>query len=121
MTPPHAARALSLSVALALGTALAGCATTPPGAPDTIASEAATDKAAVLDQLYADYWEELLARNPLQATFQGDPRYNDQLPNFLSAEYRAASEAFTREWLERIEAIGPDGLAGQDLLSYEIF
>src|SRR5690606_25789943 len=114
-------RTLGLAIALALGTALAGCATVPASAPAATAQAPVTDKAAQLDQLYAQYWEELLALNPLQATFQGDPRFNDQLPNFFTSEYRERSEAFTRDWLGRIEAIGPEGLQGQDLLSYEIF
>ncbi|HET8818390.1 MAG TPA: DUF885 domain-containing protein, partial [Xanthomonadaceae bacterium] len=123
MTPSsRRPRALGLAIALALGTALAGCATTPAEAPAVAATDAQVlNKAEHLEGLYARYWEELLELNPLQATFQGDPRYNDRLPNFLSADYRDRSEAFTREWLERIEAVGPEGLEGQALLSYEIF
>ena len=119
-----ARRALGLGIVLALGATLAGCATGPataPAAGTTAAADIATDKARRLEALYAEYWEELLELNPLQATFQGDPRYNDRLPNFLSEDYRDRSDAFTREWLEKIEAVGPEGLQGQALLSYEIF
>ncbi|KAB8165688.1 DUF885 family protein [Lysobacter maris] len=55
------------------------------------------------------------------ATFQGDPRYNAELPDFGSLEYRQRSEQFTRDWLAKVEAVGSDGLQGQDLLNYEIF
>lgn len=79
------------------------------------------DKAMLLSQLYADYREASLQLNPLQATLQGDTRFDDQLPNYLSADFRARSHAFTEEWLDKAEAIGTDGLQGQDLLSYEIF
>ena len=119
-----ARRALGLGIVLALGATLAGCATGPataPAAGTTAAADIATDKARRREALYAEYWEELLELNPLQATFQGDPRYNDRLPNFLSEDYRDRSDAFTREWLEKIEAVGPEGLQGQALLSYEIF
>ena len=119
-----ARRALGLGIVLALGATLAGCATGPataPAAGTTAAADIAPDKARRLEALYAEYWEELLELNPLQATFQGDPRYNDRLPNFLSEDYRDRSDAFTREWLEKIEAVGPEGLQGQALLSYEIF
>ena len=119
-----ARRALGLGIVLALGATLAGCATGPataPAAGTTAAADIATDKARRLEALYAEYWEELLELNPLQATFQGDPRYNDRLPNFLSEDYRDRSDVFTREWLEKIEAVGPEGLQGQALLSYEIF
>ena len=119
-----ARRALGPGIVLALGATLAGCATGPataPAAGTSAAADIATDKARRLEALYAEYWEELLELNPLQATFQGDPRYNDRLPNFLSEDYRDRSDAFTREWLEKIEAVGPEGLQGQALLSYEIF
>jgi len=78
-------------------------------------------KAAQLDRIYDEYWDASMRLNPLQATFQGDSRHNDQLPNILSAAYRQQSHDFTVEWLGKVEKIGPDGLTGQDLLSYEIF
>lgn len=115
-------RPLVLSVALL--TALAGCASAPSSAdaPASTAAQAPVqDKAARLEALYAQYWEETLKLNPIQATFQGDPRYNDQLPDFLSAEYRQQTHDFNERWLKTIKDIGPDGLDGQALISYEIF
>ncbi|MFT4247589.1 MAG: DUF885 family protein [Pseudomonas sp.] len=79
------------------------------------------DKATQLNALYDQYWDASLKLNPLQATLQGDTRYNDQLPNFLSAAFRQQSHEFASEWLAKVEAVGADGLSGQDLLSYEIF
>jgi uncharacterized protein (DUF885 family) len=114
-----------LVLCLAVAVALGGCATVPPassstdGTPPPVASQAS--KAQRLNALYDQYWEELLQLNPLQATFQGDPRYNDQLPDFGTAEFRAKGRAFTERWLKTIEDVGSDGLTGQDLLSYEIF
>lgn len=78
-------------------------------------------KAERLDALYVQYWDESLELNPIQATFLGDPRYNDRLPNFLSADYRQRNLEFNRRWLRTVQAIGADGLSGQDLLNYEIF
>ena len=78
-------------------------------------------KAAQLERIYDEYWDASMRLNPLQATFQGDSRHNDQLPNILSAAYRQQSHDFTEEWLGKVEKIGPDGLSGQDLLSYQIF
>ena len=43
------------------------------------------------------------------------------MPNYLSAEFRQRNRDFTAQWLAKVEAIGEDGLAGQDLLSYRIF
>ena len=117
---PMPARAL---LAATLAVALFGCATTRPAGEDIVIGESVGNsaKARQLDQLYAQYWEEMLKLNPLQATFQGDNRYNDQLPDFGSAAFRAQSTQFTKDWLARVEAVGPGGLTGQALLSYEIF
>ncbi len=79
------------------------------------------DNPAKLNRIYDEYWDASMRLNPLQATFQGDARYNDQLPNFLSAASRQQSHDFMVEWLGKVEAVGPAGLQGQDLLSYEIF
>lgn len=79
------------------------------------------DADAQLSQLFADYWEANLAHNPLTATFIGDPRYNDRLPNTLTAAWRAQDLAFEREWLARINAVDKQGLSEQSLLSLEIF
>lgn len=116
---------LALAVALAMGGALTGCqretsARTTPAASDAPVEDASA-RAARLTALYAQYWEELLELNPVQATFQGDARYNDQLPDFGSAEYRGQVRAFNERWLKTVEGVGKDGLQGQDLLSYEIF
>jgi uncharacterized protein (DUF885 family) len=84
-------------------------------------AHAADDRAARLNTLYSEYWEENLKLNPISATFAGDPRYNDQLPNFLTKEYEDQSHAFVRKYLDKARAIGADGLTGQDRLSYDIF
>lgn len=108
-------------LALAIATALVGTVVQPVPAQAAAATRPAETKAQRLDRLCAEYWEEVLKLNPIQATFQGDPRYNDQMPDFYSAEFRAQARKFTERWLKRIEAVGADGLSGQDLLSYQIF
>lgn len=116
-------RPLALSVALL--TALAGCTGAPADTAATSATPASQpatqNKAAQLEKLYAQYWEETLKLNPIQATFQGDPRYNDQLPDFLSAGYRQQTHDFNTRWLKTVKDIGSEGLDGQALISYEIF
>jgi uncharacterized protein (DUF885 family) len=109
-------RPLALALALTLAAASA-----PALAADTPAAASQTAKTARLNALYEQYWEELLKLNPLQATFQGDNRYNDQLPNTLSAQYRQQMHDFNTRWLQSVKAVGSDGLAGQELLSYQIF
>ena len=113
-------------LALALAAVMSGCATVPAASGDGSAAPVATRdtsqaKGAHLTSLYEQYWEEVLKLNPVQATFQGDSRYNDQLPDFGSAQFRQQQHDFTTRWLKTIEDVGPDGLQGQDLLSYQTF
>jgi len=110
---------LALALSAALLAPSAAFAVEAVAAP--VASQPASAKAAQLQKLYVDYWEEVLKLNPIQATFQGDPRYNDQLPDFGSAAFRKQQHDFTARWLKTIEDVGSAGLTGQDLLSYEIF
>ena len=113
-------RPLALALSLALG--LAACQPAADAPPATGAAQVQpAERAARLQQLYADFWEASLKLNPLQATFVGDPRYADQLPDFYSAEFRAREAAFLRDWRDQARAIGSESLQGQDLLSYEIF
>jgi uncharacterized protein (DUF885 family) len=78
-------------------------------------------RAARLNTMYAEFWEENLALNPLTATYAGDSRYNAEMPNFLAPEFNERTRVFQRKYLERARAIGSDGLSGQDRLSYDIF
>ena len=109
-------------LALALVAALSACG---GKGGDTAASGDASPVAsaidpAELDQLFKDYWEESLQLNPVNATFIGDARYNDQLPNFFSAEFRQKTHDFHQRWLQRLEGIDPATLEGQQRLSWEI-
>ena len=115
--PPRRHALLAVAVAFAL----TGTVALPAAAADAPQAARAETKAQKLDRLYEAYWEETLKLNPLQATFQGDSRYNDQLPNFLTAEFRQQAHDFTVRWLKTIEDVGPEGLSGQDRLSYDIF
>lgn len=115
-----------LALALSLSLTLAACGGGQPPAPAAtpaaaVATVTPAQRAEQLNQLYNDYWEASLQLNPLQSTFVGETRYNDQLPDFFSAEFRNRAEAFTKEWLAKAQAIGSEGLGGQDLISYEIF
>jgi len=110
-----------LVLAIAIATAISGCATTGASTSADGNHQVAESKGAQLDKLYQQFWEENLKLNPIQATFQGDNRYNDQLPNFYTADFRRQAHDFTVRWLDKVQKVGSDGLSGQDLLSYEIF
>ncbi|KQO02345.1 MULTISPECIES: DUF885 domain-containing protein [Stenotrophomonas] len=114
---PTATQSRSAKPKARSGKAVARPAARPARAPLPIIQ----DNASRLNRIYDEYWDASMRLNPLQATFQGDPRFNDQLPNFLSPASRQQAHDFMVEWLGKAEAVGKDGLQGQDLLSYEIF
>ncbi|MDO9451691.1 MAG: DUF885 family protein [Stagnimonas sp.] len=105
---------------------MTACAQAPvatPAAPvvPAVTAPVALTPAESLKQLFADYWDEGLKLNPLRATFVGDNRYNDQLPNTLTAEFRAQSLAFDQKWRARIAAVDTAALGEQDRLSVQMF
>lgn len=51
--------------------------------------------------LLSSYYEDGLKLNPLNATFQGDSRYNDTLPNFLSDAYKKELKNYYSGYLEK--------------------
>ncbi|MCE2944748.1 MAG: DUF885 family protein, partial [Xanthomonadaceae bacterium] len=112
-------RPLALALSLLVATAPALVHAAP--ASDAAATAAAVSPAdAAADALFAEYWEASLKLSPLRATFVGDARYNDQLPDLFSAESRAEASAFNKAWLARVEALDPDALSPQRRLSAEI-
>jgi uncharacterized protein (DUF885 family) len=106
-----------IALLLAFGVSMASRAATTP-AP---AAEAASAESRKLADLVDAYFEEQLKLNPLLATSIGDPRYNDRFEVTISPEWRARDEKVEREFFERIRAIDPTLLTGQDALTYEIF
>ncbi|HEX7030431.1 MAG TPA: DUF885 domain-containing protein [Gammaproteobacteria bacterium] len=91
---------------------LAACAATP---------ETRVAESEKLDRVVEAYFEASLEMNPLFATFIGDHRFNDRLPNTLGPEYRERERALERTYLEKIRAIDVTRLEGQDRITYETF
>ena len=111
-----------------LAVSLAGCATQPPSTDAPAATTAAPatapqgrDQKQRLDALFENYFEEALELSPLLATYIGDHRYDDRLPNSIGPEHIAASRAMNRKYLDAIRAIDPARLAPTDRISYDIF
>jgi uncharacterized protein (DUF885 family) len=111
---------------LAVTLALQGCASAPPSqtgakAPDARLPASANDTRQQLDALFEDYFEDNLRANPLLATYIGDHRYDDQLPNSIGPHYLAAAHAMNQKYLAAIRALDPGSLSPADRISYDIF
>jgi uncharacterized protein (DUF885 family) len=73
-----------------------------------------------LKQLLDDAWEDALREDPLFATYYGDRRYNDRLPQvgLADQERQLASQ---RKFLERLKTIDRAKLTREDQINYDIF
>jgi uncharacterized protein (DUF885 family) len=96
-------------------------ASSPASSPAASEEPFEDEAAAELSVLVEEFFERNLELNPLLATSIGDDRYNDRLANSLSPEYLQQNEALNREYLQRVMAIDPASLSGQDRLTYETF
>lgn len=70
--------------------------------------------------LLAHYYDDGLKLNPLAATFQGDNRYNDTLPNFLSDAYKKELVNYYEMYLERAEKFDNSKLSESEQMSKAI-
>lgn len=74
----------------------------------------------IMNQVYADYWEDYLRENPISATFNGDHRYNDRFGPVTSAQAIARTRELAGKYLARTAEFDPAGLAAEDRISYDL-
>jgi uncharacterized protein (DUF885 family) len=112
--------------------ALAGCSREPTAAgaqrgaatearAAAKAAKAASAEAQRLRDITEAWYEQYLQLNPLAATTQGDHRYDDRFGDYVSERWMADWLAIEQEALEKLRAIDPAKLTGEDLLTYESF
>jgi uncharacterized protein (DUF885 family) len=119
-------RTTTALLCIAISIALQGCATAPSAsmeaqAPGVQSVAPASDTKQQLDTLFESYFEDNLRASPILATFIGDARYNDRLPNFIGPQYRAEAQALNQKYLAAIRAIDPAGLTQAQRISYDMF
>jgi uncharacterized protein (DUF885 family) len=73
-----------------------------------------------LHQLFDTYYEESLKLFPLNATYQGDVRYNDLLPNTGAASYRNAVHDFYTKYQNALKQVNYQQLNEPDKISFDI-
>lgn len=74
-----------------------------------------------IDKLFENYWEENARLFPLEATAQGDNRYNDQLPNDQTQSFRDSLKRFYQKSLKQLQEFDREKLDANDQISYDIF
>ena len=78
------------------------------------------DKSLEIAKVFENYYQESLKLYPLQATSQGDLRYNDFLPNDLSDEFRKKEKEFYTFYKSQLNNFPDHTLNENDLLSKKV-
>jgi uncharacterized protein (DUF885 family) len=78
------------------------------------------DSGPAFNQLLDNYYEEYLKLNPLEATQINDNRYNDQLPNDISEQFRGRLKTFYQQYADSLKNYNREDLDPQQQVSYDI-
>ena len=105
-------------LAIAVAIALNACKSGDSKTSQTI-SKNTTNKN--LDSVFAKYYEDRLRLFPLEATGNGDSRYNDLLPIDFTDSYRATLNDFFSSNFNAVTKIEREGLSDQQKTYYDIF
>ncbi len=74
-----------------------------------------------LADLFENYHEQSLQLFPINATYEGDNRFNDKLPIDFTDAYRDSLFKFYVKYISFLAAINKEKLNDEDKLSYDIF
>lgn len=72
------------------------------------------------DKLLDEYFQDALKLYRINATFIGDTRYNDTLPNFLSSEFEIREKEFFDRYKAALVSFNDDQLSPQQWMSKKI-
>ncbi|MBT2621535.1 DUF885 domain-containing protein [Chryseobacterium sp. ISL-6] len=73
-----------------------------------------------LDSIASNYYEQYLKLYPLDATSQGDPRYNDQLPINIDKDFITGEIAFYNSIQNQLDKVDYNGLSDDDKVVYDV-
>jgi len=84
-------------------------------------SAAGGNDSAAINRMFANYWEDRMKLYPLEATSNGDNRYNDILQNDISQAFIINAKSFYSRYLDSVKTYNRETLSGNDRISYDIF
>ena len=80
----------------------------------------ATGPEITFDSLLSQYYQEKLQLDPLEATYAGDPRYNDRLPNYLAKTYKDSLRQFYTKYQELLTEVDTTGFSEEEKISFQV-
>ena len=75
---------------------------------------------ADLDSIATNYYEQYLKLHPLEATAQGDDRYNDQLPITIDKDFISGEISFYNSVQEQLKKVDYKSLDDEDKTVYDV-
>ena len=96
-------------IILLLAITIFSCSPTPPN-----------NKASEFENVLESYYQESLSLYKLKATYQGDTRYNDTLPDYLSEAFTTKAKALYTNYLNQVNTFDDISLTAENLLSKKI-
>ncbi|AYA35753.1 DUF885 domain-containing protein [Hymenobacter oligotrophus] len=111
----------TLAASMLAGALLIGCSQQPQKEAQTAGGEQTAAAENTLGSVFDSYWEENSKLFPLEATAQGDNRYNDQLPNDGTVAFRQNLQQFYQKYLTELQQFDREKLSDNDRISYDIF
>ncbi len=78
------------------------------------------DNSKKLATILDSYWEERMQLFPLEATANGDNRYNDRLTIQIAGSFRDSLGRFYKKYYDLLNGIDSNGLAGNDKISQHL-
>lgn len=84
------------------------------------AEEDLEDASMRIDSLFDQYYQERLQFYPVEATFAGDKRYNDTLPNNITVAYRNRLKAFYQKYKDHLKEYDTNNLTATQQMSYDV-
>ncbi len=73
-----------------------------------------------LDSIASKYYEQYLKLHPIEATMQGDIRYNDQLPINIDKDFISGEIAFYKNISDQIKKVDYKNLSDNDKVVYDV-
>jgi uncharacterized protein (DUF885 family) len=73
-----------------------------------------------IDSIAADYYEQYLKLHPLEATAQGDLRYNDQLPININKDFISGEISFYSSVQAKMKKVNYQSLSDEDKTVYDV-
>ncbi len=73
-----------------------------------------------LHQLFQDQWDAWMRFDPFFATYVGDQRYNDRLPEATEESHQSWRDQLI-VFRKRLEGISPQSLSASDQLNHRLF